>query len=73
MPRFSAEAAMNLMVTASFLQMNSLMEELSNVIVNCVHPSNRIAAYRKATLRNAILAKKLWTSMIKEFRLVSHS
>ncbi|CAJ0596391.1 unnamed protein product [Cylicocyclus nassatus] len=60
---------MNLMVTASFLQMNSLMEELSNTVVNCVHPLNRLAAYRKATIRNARLAQKLWTSIIKEFRL----
>ncbi|EYC13021.1 hypothetical protein Y032_0045g1222 [Ancylostoma ceylanicum] len=69
-PKFSAEAAMNLMVTASFLQMNSLMEELSNTVVNCVHPSNRLAAYRKATIRNAPLAQKLWASIVKEFRLV---
>ncbi|EYC13023.1 hypothetical protein Y032_0045g1222 [Ancylostoma ceylanicum] len=61
---------MNLMVTASFLQMNSLMEELSNTVVNCVHPSNRLAAYRKATIRNAPLAQKLWASIVKEFRLL---
>ncbi|KJH42739.1 kelch repeat protein [Dictyocaulus viviparus] len=68
-PKFSAEAAMNLMVTASFLQMSSLMEELVSTVVSYVHPSNRLAAYRKATIRSAVLANKLWNSIIKEFRL----
>ncbi|VDO37340.1 unnamed protein product [Haemonchus placei] len=70
-PKFSAEAAMNLMVTASFLQMSTLMEELINTVVSCVHPSNRLAAYRKSLIRSAVLSERLWTSIIKEFRLVS--
>ncbi|XGW23582.1 hypothetical protein V3C99_005647 [Haemonchus contortus] len=68
-PKFSAEAAMNLMVTASFLQMSTLMEELINTVVSCVHPSNRLAAYRKSLIRSAVLSERLWTSIIKEFRL----
>ncbi|PIO72583.1 kelch repeat protein [Teladorsagia circumcincta] len=68
-PKFSAEAAMNLMVTASFLQMSTLMEELINTVVYCVHPSNRLAAYRKSLIRSAVLSERLWTSIIKEFRL----
>lgn len=68
-PKFSAEAAMNLMVTASFLQMSSLMEELINTVVCYVHPSNRLAAYRKSLIRSAVLSDRLWSSIIKEFRL----
>uniref|UniRef100_A0A158PAF4 BTB domain-containing protein n=1 Tax=Angiostrongylus cantonensis TaxID=6313 RepID=A0A158PAF4_ANGCA len=68
-PQYSVEAAMNLMVSASFLQMSLLMEELVKTIASHVHPSNRLAAYRKATMRSAVLARKLWNSIIKEFRL----
>ncbi|CAD6191845.1 unnamed protein product [Caenorhabditis auriculariae] len=69
-PQFSISEALNLLTPAAYLQFDTVVEYLSNVIAAKVTPQNIITLLRYSLMRSALLARKIWSVIVREFQVL---